>query len=218
METDYVFILKITILLNIVSYWINNILSIRKPHLSNKSKQVSNYLTCCLFQFILIVLYSYNKYNNYLIELMIGYFIWDIIYFTYIEDALFSKGMLFHHASSLLFLNLIRSAFETDAIIYMNNIIYYMEFPNLLSNLSMFLCHYKIINFKSFEFCILNITYLLFFAYHRFYCFTCELYALLIYNSYFQLSLIYIGLLIFIPLNIRLFYNKFVFFINKCFC
>jgi hypothetical protein len=171
------------------------------------SKLASNYLIASSVQFIITILYIFYQENSsqtmkQIANLMIAYFIFDLIYIKYICEELYSKVLVAHHIVSG-FLVWIGCNFG-DNPKYIMDIFIACETANIWDNLLYFSTYLNLINKSSYKYKLFRIMYIVHFSYDRLYNLPNILNEFLKVSNIFETYSIYCIYTIIIPMSLRL--------------
>jgi hypothetical protein len=159
-----------------ISNIINSILSYFNVR---RSLECANYICAISIQLLITLITLYDRSSIYPMYLLLYYFMWDLLYISYIEPKLYSRSLLYHHFIAIWIVLWSLNTFSHHTWI-MNTGIMYLERPNMFSNLSLLI--QKIDKFKitKTQLLILNIIYLGMFVYDRLYNFITHIYLTII--------------------------------------
>lgn len=175
-------------------------------------KRLNYYFLAILVQFLIILINIIDKntgeYYMIILNLMISYFILDIIFILFYCNELFSKIIFIHHiiSGTLVWIGINYG----ENYIYIKDICVACERANIFDNLLCFLLIMNIIKKNNNSYIIIRILYLTIFTYDRIIDLPTILYNFLKVSNQNETFGIYCIFIIIIPMSFRLLLKKMI--------
>jgi hypothetical protein len=205
MDYSMIMILPLFIL---ISNIINSILSYFNVR---RSLECTNYICAIYIQLVITFITLYNDSSVYPMYLLFYYFMWDLLYISYIEPKLYSRYLVYHHFITIWIILWSLNTFSPNMWV-MNIGIKYLERPKIFSNLSFIVQSVDKFKVNKIVLLLLNIIYISLCTYDRLYNFIKHIYLTIIADPKisFNTMLITIGIICILSfISIKIIINQY---------